>query len=514
MSKITPISDFWFNKSNRQFWFNSTPETDKIVLENTQIYFDDQSLVSKLSYVDQIIFHDQLIRHYVRFHNLNKSIVNDHNIIAINITQNILDSSDEMDNLTSIEQCFVLMPLRHSSYESDREKVIKIIEQYLDLDPKNPDYIRFYQASLERVRNPQLIIGYDHFPQELVCKSSVFMIKDHEVYSAWYNSINLEMIPPEFIEGFRQTIPIDKPITISISGGSDSMLCLFIAHKLGYKTIALMIDYGNREEHEKEVDFVAWFCKELDVPFYVRRIKELKRTRDGNREFYEKVTKNIRFGSYKFLNNPVILGHNLDDCFENCITNIMSHRSKDNLFGMRPKSEQEGIIIYRPVLKISKKRIVEMCNLFKIPYLLDSTPKWSRRGQIRDIIVPALNTFDTNLIPRIMEFCQESSESIIDYQRLLDTFPITESVNKKKQKIFSFTLTVPFNTNPRFWQGMLNKITDTAQLKRVRINTISSMIKSIENDYQSQRELKISLTTELIAYLATSRTEIKFIVQS
>jgi tRNA(Ile)-lysidine synthetase-like protein len=505
----SPISTFWFNKANRNLWFNSTPENDKIVLDNTQIYFDNLEMVKTLPLIDQILFHDQLIRHYVRYHNLSKSIINDHNIIAIGLIKKRLP--DIFETLTSIEKCFVLMPFRHSQFEFDRIKAIEIIEDCLSKDPKNPDFLRFYQASLERVRSPQIIIGDEvTFPQDLVCSSSLFKITDQ---THGYDKITIVDIPDEFVTGFHQTINLDKPITISISGGSDSMLCLFIAHKLGYNIVALMIDYGNREEHSKEVELVAWFCHQLDVPFYVRRIKELKRSRDGTREFYEKVTKNIRFNSYKFLERPVILGHNLDDCFENCITNMMTQRSKDNLFGMLPESKQENVTIYRPVLGIPKKKIVEMCNLFKIPYLLDSTPKWSRRGQIRDIVVPALNQFDFNLIPRIMEFCQESSASLKDYQSLLDTFPILESINSKNQKTFTFALSPTFNTNPRFWQGMINRVTDMAKIQRVRISTIHSMIKQVSLDYSKNRELKVSLTTEIIAYFMISRTEIKLVVQ-
>jgi tRNA(Ile)-lysidine synthase len=279
---------------------------------------------------------------------------------------------------------------------------------------------------------------------------------------------------------------------------------------LGYDVIAMMIDYGNREEHILEIEFVAWFCKQLDVPFYVRKIKELKRSRDGTRDFYEKVTKNIRFNSYKFLNRPVVLGHNLDDCFENCITNMMSHRSKENLYGMSHESEQMGVKIYRPVLEIPKKNIVLTCNQFNIPFLLDSTPKWSRRGQIRDIVVPALNLFDTNLIPRIMEFCQESSESLKDYQSLLESYPIKEDKEKGQ---YSFDLSEPFNMNIRFWQGMINRITDIAKIKRIRISTIESMIQSIKKEIMNQHNtnvIKVTLSVELIAFVSKDRKNITF----
>ncbi len=496
---MDPLTNFWVN--NKQLWFNSIPETDQIVvseIEKLNINIDT------LPIIGQIIYHDQIIRHYARHFN-NLDIILENNQIAISLIKNHLDNYNiTIPNLTPIEICFAIMPLRHSSDELDRILAIKIIESYLEKEPKNNDYMRFYQASLERVRDPKLYISTNPFPQYLVCSSSTFNILDTK-----YEIFKLEDIPSEYIEGFKKAIPNNtEEITVSISGGSDSMLCLFIAHKMGYKVKAMMIDYCNRSEHQDELYFVSWFCQKLGVEYYVREIKELKRERDSTREFYESVTKNIRFRSYKFMNTPVILGHNLDDCFENCITNIMTQRSKDNLFGMKQISELMGVSLRRPVLSIPKSSIVEMCNKFNIPFLLDSTPKWSRRGKIRDIIVPALKQFDDNLIPRIMEFCQESSQSLQDYQSLLENYPIQVLNNQ-----YILDLPNPFNTNLRFWQGMINRITGMANINKIRISTIESMIKSIEkelNNQHNKNEIKVSLSLNLKAFINVPRTLISF----
>jgi uncharacterized protein (DUF924 family) len=200
------LTNFWFDKKNQNCWFNSTPETDIYVLEHTKQYFEDYKLFENLSILDKIIFHDQIIRHYVRYNNLEKKIIHEHNIISIELT-NYLLTSNEILSYKPIEQCFILMPLRHSMIEKDRERVINIIENYLEKDPKNPDYLRFYQASLERVRNPEMV-NFDssssfNFPQELVCSSSIFKI---DTFLDTYYKINLIDIPSEITEGFLKTI--------------------------------------------------------------------------------------------------------------------------------------------------------------------------------------------------------------------------------------------------------------------------------------------------------------------
>ena len=534
------LCDFWFK--NREYWFNGTIETDEKVIEFVSKYFDFKKLgliqeVEKLSELGQILFHDQIIRHKIRFDvhfnklklekELSKSIIESHNLISIEITNHLL-KTNQIESFNPIERCFALMPLRHSSNEKDRIYVIKIIEKYLEKDPKNGDYLRFYQAALERVRNPSLIINDPSnpffFPRELVCQTSIFNDFNDldEGDDNIYEKFSLKDIPEEFVNGFSKAIPEKtKDITISISGGSDSMLCLFLAVKLGYNPVALMIDYGNRDEHKREVIFVSWFCEQLKVLFYVREIKELKRERDETREFYEKVTRNIRFNSYKFLQFPVILGHNLDDCFENCITNILTQRSEENLFGMRPISDQLGVSLRRPILGINKSKIVEMCNQFCIPFLLDSTPKWSRRGKIRDNIVPAFKVVDENLMTRMMEFCQKSSETLQDYQTLLLSIPIKET---KKKDCFGYSIDISiedFNTNFRFWQGILNRITKMSGIEKIKDKTITHFISTTKEYLEKEKfisrcsptEIKISLLVNLTAHISTSRNEILFTIK-
>ena len=147
------LCDFWFK--NREYWFNGTIETDEKVIEFVSKYFNFKKLgliqeVEKLSELGQILFHDQIIRHKIRFDvhfnklklekELSKSIIESHNLISIEITNHLL-KTNQIESLNPIERCFALMPLRHSSNEKDRIYVIKIIEKYLEKDPKNGDYL-------------------------------------------------------------------------------------------------------------------------------------------------------------------------------------------------------------------------------------------------------------------------------------------------------------------------------------------------------------------------------------
>ena len=58
--------------------------------------------------------------------------------------------------------------------------------------------------------------------------------------------------------------------------------------------------------------------------------------------------------------------------------------------------EIDGLKMWRPLLCIEKKHIIDYANINKIPYLYDSTPEWSVRGKIRDKIRPAFLKLKNN----------------------------------------------------------------------------------------------------------------------
>lgn len=480
---MDPLCKFWF--SNPNLWFNSTPETDEIVSKMVEkIDFE------RLSILGKIIYYDQCVRHLIRYHDDDPKLIEPNREIGQKIMENA--PLDYQETLAPIQKTFFWMPLRHSPREIDRQKALELVLEALNSDQPDKDYLRFYRATLVRMRDPEWIIYNPKipFPLELLCPNCWFCFEN-----LMFQQPN---IPKEIIESLEQIHP-DKtvPITISISGGSDSMLLLYLAKKLGYQLQALMIDYCNREEHLKEVQLVSWFCNLFKVPFYVRKIPELKRhhgqqnlKKHQSREFYEGVTQEIRFKSYQTLGTPVALGHNLDDCFENGLTNTLMDRNLDNLSGMRKIETIKKVIILRPLLSIPKSQIVHLCNQYGIPFLVDSTPKWSRRGQIRDHIVPALNNFDQKLIPKMMGLFHKMSDMEQEYQQVVQLIPIQfnqSSCSFRNPKIYTFN----------FWKAFIKRISDHYRLRIPTACSIRNLLDFLQRNEIRRKNLQMSLSRDM-----------------
>jgi tRNA(Ile)-lysidine synthase TilS/MesJ len=126
------------------------------------------------------------------------------------------------------------------------------------------------------------------------------------------------------------------------------------------------------------------------------------------REVYESYTRDMRF--YAYTNTAIggqsyiMLGHNKDDCIENILTNTASQSHYENLCGMTDYSTQyhygQPLTVLRPLLATMKQDIYTFAEEANIPFLVDSTPKWSQRGKIRDIVRPALESWNPLIIPR------------------------------------------------------------------------------------------------------------------
>ena len=186
------------------------------------------------------------------------------------------------------------------------------------------------------------------------------------------------------------------------------------------------INYNNRKESQDELDFVNYYCDYLGVKLVYRTIKEIKRDDcldNGLRDMYEEITKKIRYDMYNLQKEGddiyVLLGHNKDDCFENIITNITNKSCYDNLCGMETLKIIDDINFWRPMLNVKKKDIIAFANIYNIPYLFDSTPKWSVRGKIRDNLRPVICSLKNN-------------SDIIDESQLDAFFSLKEHIKRNK----------------------------------------------------------------------------------
>ena len=523
------LYDYWF--ANRNLWFNSTLEDDMRITElfgdMYNIKVDNIQLKSNRKYaIGVILLYDQISRHIIRVKREDKLYFWTRDEFLKNTTDIAFANSMIAYfcfkyDINADEYAFIMLPLRHTfDFRKIRYVMLETWNRLKDEEDEleKAKYKQFLKATYERSviqsNDSEFVKKYckteetgslDEWHKQFkgivqLLKEKYVDILDAKCVGGKIENIKMldeeecsemknDLVHKELISSLlNQTVKdLNKvsgnPLILSISGGVDSMVCSYILKKSNISFSCVHINYSNRKESLNEENFVIDWCKMLNVDLYVRKIDEINRPvcmEHNMREMYETYTRDVRYGTYikVHLNPFVVLGHNQDDCFENILTNI-SHKSKyENLFGMELlgpiKSNENTINFVRPMLKISKKSIYEFANIIDIPYVWDSTPKWSQRGKIRDEVRPILESWDNEIISGLFEVTNTLKESLELVDILVDSWMSKIEDNKIKQELNSLPL------SKIFWKKFFQKLKISCTSRS--LDGLVSLFSKLKND--------------------------------
>jgi tRNA(Ile)-lysidine synthase TilS/MesJ len=290
------------------------------------------------------------------------------------------------------------------------------------------------------------------------------------------------------------------------------MVLSWILKKLGYNIILVHINYSNRVDTDLEQELVIDWGQYLGVKTFYRVLDEINRPKcmeNDLRNIYESYTRDQRYLAYTKAANlmgwgynySIVLGHNHDDCIENVFTNIASKSKWDILYGMSWESKVQfnniELSFLRPFISNPKSDIYEYAKQNQILFLWDSTPKWSQRGKIRDIVRPGLEEFNSEIISGLDSMVKTLKESIECVDQMVNTWIETEPGYLLKK-------TIPINKLIKsniFWDKLLVKLgirTSTKSLESfvIKLNQIEKNFDLIQinriEKFQLNKDLQIS----------------------
>jgi len=197
-------------------------------------------------------------------------------------------------------------------------------------------------------------------------------------------------------------------IVVAVSGGPDSVALLRVLHEISLnrmplKLICAHVNHGFRAESVQEAEFVRAMAEELGLPFELAvfdipaYVKESGLGPEGaarEKRYRFLIDTALRYGACS-----VALAHHADDQAETVLMRLLRGSGPSGLAGMRWKRTERKVELIRPLLRINKTALVELCTSRGYAYAEDATNLLVqyKRNAIRLEVLPFLEKYNGRL---------------------------------------------------------------------------------------------------------------------
>jgi tRNA(Ile)-lysidine synthase len=190
------------------------------------------------------------------------------------------------------------------------------------------------------------------------------------------------------VEGFIREHDLIEPgaeITCLVSGGADSTCLWHVLGELGYRVSALHVAHGLRGA---ESDEDARFCREA----FGADVVEASASTEAE----------LRDLRYAFATDRLrATGHTASDQVESVLLGLVASGSPQRIKARR----EDGVV--RPLLGVWRQEVRAWCDERGLPYRDDSSNPGTKRGLIRDEILPALERLDPRARASLLSLADE-----------------------------------------------------------------------------------------------------------
>ncbi len=193
----------------------------------------------------------------------------------------------------------------------------------------------------------------------------------------------------------------NKKVLAAVSGGVDSMTLLHDLVKLR-NILNLDIEVANFDhltrdgESTKDKEFVEDFSIKNNLVFHSKAYS-MYEYRDNHDVSIEEAGRILRMNLFESIisNNPnyiLVFAHNLDDNVETIIMRIIRGTGLTGLEGIKEYEKKDNYEILRPLIYISKKKILDYSSKNSIDYRQDHTNYENiyTRNKIRNELIPLI----------------------------------------------------------------------------------------------------------------------------
>ena len=291
---------------------------------------------------------------------------------------------------------------------------------------------------------------------------------------------------------FEINLNINENFIVAISGGPDSLALSFLSKIYSIKKSLdvkyFIVDHKLRKNSTSEAKFVQKQLKNFTINVNILTWLGKKPTKNIQSAAREKRYNLLTNQAKKFKIKNILLGHHLDDLFENFFIRILRGSGLNGLISLDKKTQSQNINLVRPLLDLNKKDLIYISNYIFGSYVEDPSNKDEKFKRVR-----------------IRSFLKELENEGLDKNKFLLTINNLKYSNDTIKFYTKKNLenNVTFLDNKR--SAILNK-NFFYQSQEVIFRSFNAVIKFVGKKYYSARGKKIDRIIQLIKDNATVKT--------
>jgi len=222
---------------------------------------------------------------------------------------------------------------------------------------------------------------------------------------------------------FESNLPIEKKFIVAVSGGPDSLALSFLAKIYSIKKFVdikyFIVDHRLRKNSTSEAKFVQKKLKNFSIKLNILTWKGKKPRKNIQSIAREKRYKLLTDEAKKYGIQNILLGHHLDDLFENFFIRILRGSGLKGLISLDKESVKNEVNLIRPLIKLDKQDLIYISNNIFGTYIEDPSNEDEKfkRVKIRNFLEKlSLEGFDRKkffLTIKNLKFANESIEFYI-----------------------------------------------------------------------------------------------------
>ena len=221
---------------------------------------------------------------------------------------------------------------------------------------------------------------------------------------------------------FEKNMDLNKNFIVAVSGGSDSLALSFLAKIYSIKKSLdikyFIVDHKLRKNSTLEAKNVQKNLKKFSINLNILTWNGYKPKTNIQSIARDKRYELLIHKAKKFKIKNILIGHHLDDLFENFFIRILRGSGLKGLISLGRETQKDGINLMRPLINFDKNDLVYVSNYIFGSFVEDPSNKNDKfkRIRIRNFLNQlSLEGFDRNKFLLTIKNLKIANENIKFY---------------------------------------------------------------------------------------------------